>query len=202
MNRTPGPPGPPPGLDTTVAHMARVYDYWLGGEDNFPGDRRAARAAIRDFPGIVEGVREQRAFLGRAVGYLAGPSGIRQFLDIGTGLPSANNTHEVAQAVTPEARVVYVDNDPLVLAHAQALLASGPDGVTAYLDADLRDTGAILRRAARILDFSRPVAILLIGILQLIPDEDEPYALVRQLVDAVPPGSWQVIAHPASEKFR
>ena len=120
--------GPVPELDTTKAHQARVYDYWLGGKDNFPADRAAAEQAIRDFPGIRAGARAQRAFLGRAVRYLAGPAGIRQFLDIGTGIPAANNTHEVAQAVAPESRVVYVDNDPLVLAHARALLASGPAG--------------------------------------------------------------------------
>jgi S-adenosyl methyltransferase len=199
MNDIPAHPGPPPGLDISMAHMARVYDYWLGGKDNFPADRRAAKSAMRDFPGIIAGVREQRAFLARAVRYLAGPAGIRQFLDIGTGLPSADNTHEVAQAVAPQSRVVYVDNDPLVLVHAQALLASGPHGVTAYLDADLRDTGAILQKAAGTLDFSQPVAIFLIGILHLILDEDEPHALVRQLVNAVPAGSWLVIAHPASD---
>ena len=192
------PPGPAPELDTTRAHPARVYDYWLGGKDNFPADREAAERAIRDYPGIIAGVREQRAFLGRAVRYLAGPAGIRQFLDIGTGIPAANNTHEVAQAVAPASRVVYVDNDPLVLAHARALLASGPQGRTDYLDADLRDTGEILRRAEATLDFSRPVAVMLVGILQLV-DEDEPHAIVRRLVAAVQPGSWVVIAHPADD---
>ena len=182
-----------------MAHQARVYDYWLGGKDNFAADRAAAEQAIRDYPAIVAGVKEQRAFLARAVRYLAGPGGIRQFLDIGTGLPSANNTHEVAQAVAPDSRVVYVDNDPLVLTYARALLASGPHGTAAYLDADLRDTAAILERAADTLDFTQPIGILLIGILQLIEDTDAPQAIVRLALDAVPPGSWLAIAHPASD---
>jgi SAM-dependent methyltransferase len=186
-------------FDTTVAHQSRVYDYWLGGKDNFAADREAAEQAIRDFPAIVAGVKEQRAFLARAVRYLTGPGGIRQFLDIGTGLPSANNTHEVAQAIAPESRVVYVDNDPLVLTYARALLASGPHGTTAYLDADLRDTDGILEQAADTLDFTQPIGILLIGILQLIEDADAPQAIVRRLLDAVPPGSWLGIAHPARD---
>jgi trans-aconitate methyltransferase len=186
-------------FDSTVPSPARMWNYWVGGKDHFAADREAAEQAIRDFPGIVAGVRAQRAFLARAVGYLAGQAGIRQFLDIGTGLPSANNTHEVAQAVAPECRVVYVDNDPLVLAYARALLASGPRGTTAYLDADLRDTGAILGQAAQTLDFSQPTAVLLIGVLQLIGDQDEPHAIVRRLLDAVPPGSWLAVAHPASD---
>lgn len=194
------PPDPAgdPEIDTTVAHPARIYDYWLGGQDNYPADRAAAERAIRDYPGILEGVRAQRAFLARTVSYLA-EAGIRQFLDIGTGLPAANNTHEVAQRIAPDSLVVYVDNDPLVLTHARALLTSGLQGVTAYLDADLRDPGRILEQAAATLDFTEPVAVLLIGILQLIPDADEPYEIVRQLVAAVPAGSWLAIAHPASD---
>jgi hypothetical protein len=188
-----------PGFDVSRAHPARIYDYWLGGKDHFPADREAAEQAIKDFPGIVPSVRAQRVFLGRVVRYLVGEAGVRQFLDIGTGLPAANNTHEVAQAVAPESRVVYVDNDPLVLVHARALLASGPEGVTDYLDADLRDTGAIIQRAAATLDFARPVAIMLIGILHLIGNEDGPYAIIRQLMAAVPPGSWLAILHPASD---
>jgi hypothetical protein len=186
-------------FDTTVAHQARVYDYWLGGKDNYAADREAAEQAIRDFPAIVTGVKEQRAFLARAVRYLTGPAGIRQFLDIGTGLPSANNTHEVAQAIAPQSRVVYVDNDPLVLTYARALLASGPQGTTAYLDADLRDTDSILEQAADTLDFTQPIGILLIGVLQLIADADAPEAIIGRLLDAVPPGSWLAIAHPASD---
>ncbi len=188
-----------PWIDTTLAHQARVYDYWLGGRDNFPADREAAEQAMRDYPAIVAGVKAQRAVLARAVRVLAGQAGIRQFLDIGTGLPSANNTHEVARAVAPECRVVYVDNDPLVLAHARALLTSRPPDVTAYVDADLRDTGAVLGQAAVTLDFARPVAVMLIGILQLIEDADEPCAIVRRLLDAVPSGGWLAIAHPASD---
>jgi hypothetical protein len=188
-----------PALDVTIAHQARVYDYWLGGKDNFAVDREAGEQAMIDYPAIVTAVKAQRAFLGQAVRYLAGPAGIRQFLDIGTGLPSANNTHEVAQSVAPDSRIVYVDNDPMVLAYARALLASGPEGITAYLDADLRDTGAILEQAAATLDFSQPVAVLLIGILQLIGDADEPYAIVRRVVDAVPAGSWLALVHPAND---
>jgi len=185
-------------LDTNTAHPARVYDYWLGGKDNFAVDREAAMQAIDAFPGVIEGVRANRAFLGRAVRYLATDGGIRQFLDIGTGLPTADNTHEVAQAVAPESRIVYADNDPIVLAHARALLTS-TGGVTAYVDADIRDTGKIVKAAGRTLDFSLPIAITLLGILQLIPDLDNPHAIVAQLVEAVPSGSYLVISHPTNE---
>ena len=150
-------------VDTSVPHIARVYDYWLGGKDNFAVDRAAAEQVMATFPDILVSVRAQRAFLGRAVHYLAAEAGIRQFLDLGTGLPSGNNTHEVAQRVAPQARVVYVDNDPIVLLHARALLASRPEGATAYIDADLRDTGTILAQAARNLDFGEPIAIMLLG---------------------------------------
>ena len=187
-----------PEFDTAVAHIARVYDYWLGGVSHFEVDRRAAKMAARDFPGIIRGVREQRAFLARAVRYLAAEQGIRQFLDIGTGIPSANNTHEVAQAAAPECRVVYVDNDPMVIANARALLRSDK-GRSTFVAADLRDTGTILAEAQRMLDFSQPVAVLLIGILQLIPDADDPYAIVRRLVAAVPSGSWLAIAQPTGD---
>jgi len=186
-------------VDTGVAHIARVYNYWLGGKDNFAADREAAEMVISSYPPILVSVRAQRAFLGRAVRYLAGEVGIRQFLDIGTGLPSAHNTHEVAQEVAPESRIVYVDNDPIVLAHARALLTSSPQGATTYLDADLRDTSAILREAAHTLDFSEPVAVMLLGILHCIPDSDDPAGIVKRLFDAVPPGSYLVIAHPASD---
>jgi len=189
----------PPGLDISVPHMARVYNYWLGGKDNFAADREAAEQALEAYPGLRRGVQAQREFLRQAVHWLAAGQGIRQFLDIGTGLPSANNTHEVAQAAAPECRIVYVDNDPLVLSHARALLSSGPEGATAYIDADLRDTGYILEQAAGTLDFSRPVALMLIGILQLIPDDDQPYAIVARLLDAIPAGSFLAIAHPASD---
>jgi len=186
-------------LDTSVPHIARVYDYWLGGKDNYPADRKVAEQVIATFPDVTISVRAQRAFLGRAVHYLAADAGIRQFLDIGTGLPSANNTHEVAQRAAPESRVVYVDKDPTVLAHARALLASGPGGVTAYLDADLCDTGEILEEAARTLDLGQPVAVMLLGILHCIPDEDDPAAIVARLLAAVPPGSYLTITHPASD---
>jgi trans-aconitate methyltransferase len=189
----------PAGIDTSRAHQARIYDYWLGGKDNFAADREAADQALAAYPGLRRGVRAQRAFLARAVAYLAGPAGIRQFLDIGTGIPTANNTHEVAQSVAPEARIVYLDNDPMVLAHARALLTSAPPGATSYLDADLRDTETILSAAAGLLDFRQPVALILIGILQLIPDGDNPRAIVARLVEAVPPGSWLAVFHPASD---
>jgi S-adenosyl methyltransferase len=186
-------------LDTRVAHIARVYDYWLGGKDNFAADRAAAEQAIAAWPDIVLSVRANRAFLARVVRYLAGEAGIRQFLDIGTGIPAANNTHEVAQSVAPDSRVVYVDNDPVVLTHARALLTSGPHGVTSYLDADLRDTGQVLAAAAQTLDFSRPVAVMLMAILQHVDDADDPYAIVARLLDALPPASYLALSHPASD---
>jgi len=192
-------PGQRPQIDTSVASIARIYDYWLGGKDNFKADRDAAEQMIQQYPDIVTGVRKNRAFLGRAVHYLAAEAGIRQFLDIGTGLPSSNNTHEVAQRAAPDARIVYVDNDPIVLSHAQALLTSTPEGACAYVDADIRDTGKILKDAANLLDFSRPVAVCLIMILQFIPDEDDPVSIVRALVDAIPSGSYLTVAHPASD---
>ena len=192
-------PGQLPQIDTSVASIARIYDYWLGGKDNFKADRDAAEQMIQQYPDIVTGVRKNRAFLGRAVHYLAAEAGIRQFLDIGTGLPSSNNTHEVAQRAAPEARIVYVDNDPIVLSHAQALLTSTAEGACAYVDADIRDTGKILKDAANLLDFGRPVAICLIMILQFIPDEDDPVSIVRALVDAIPSGSYLTVAHPASD---
>jgi hypothetical protein len=184
-----------------VPHIARVYDYWLGGKDNFAVDREAAEQVIAAYPGILRDVRAQRAFLAHAVGYLAGVAGIRQFLDIGTGIPTANNTHEVAQDVEPGCRVVYVDNDPMVLAHARALLVGEPEGATAYVDADLRDTGKVLAEAARLLDFSEPVAVMLISVLHLIPDEDDPHAIVARLMEAVPSGSWLALSHPARDVY-
>ncbi len=188
-----------PTFDTSVAHVARVYDYWLGGKDNFAADRAAGDQAIAAYPDIVFSVRANRAFLARTVHYLAAEVGIRQFLDIGTGIPTANNTHEVAQSVAPEARVVYVDNDPVVLAHARALLTSGPAGQTSYIDADLRETGKILAAAAETLDFSRPVAIMLMAILQHIAEDDDPYQIVATLLDAVPAGSYLTLSHPAAD---
>jgi hypothetical protein len=187
------------GFDARVAHPARVYDYWLGGKDNFEADRIAGEATIAAYPAIRASARANRAFLARSVRYLAAEQGIRQFLDIGTGLPTANNTHEVAQSVAPDSRIVYVDNDPLVLSHARALLTSSPEGVTAYLDADLRDTHEILERAARTLDFGQPVALMLLAILHYIPDLDEARRIVARLTGAVPSGSYLVISHAASD---
>jgi O-methyltransferase involved in polyketide biosynthesis len=182
-----------------VPNIARVYDYWLGGKDNYAVDRAVAEAIIAVFPDIQVTARAQRAFLTRAVHYLAAEAGIRQFLDIGTGLPSASNTHEVAQQVAPRSRVVYVDNDPVVLAYARALLATGPGGATSYVEADLRDTGRLLAEAGRSLDFGEPVAILLLGVLPFIPDEDNPVAIVSRLLAGVPSGSYLAVAHPASD---
>jgi hypothetical protein len=188
--------------DTTVAHPARVYNYWLGGKDNFEADREVGEQTKAAYPGIVSGVQAQRKFLESAVRYLVTQAGVRQFLDIGTGLPVASNTHEVAQSLAPESRIVYVDNDPMVLAHARALLTSSPEGACAYLDADVRDTGNVLRAASELLDFGQPVAVMLIGILHLIPDADDPAAIVARLVSALPAGSWLAIAHPASDVER
>jgi hypothetical protein len=189
----------PPALDTSVAHIARVQDYWLGGKDNFRADREAGDEAVEAFPDIVASVRNTRAFLVRSVRYLADEAGIRQFLDIGTGIPAANNTHEVAQAIAPTSRIVYTDHDPAVLAHARALLTSHPDGATAYLDADLRDPEKILAEAAHTLDLSRPVGLMLIAVLHCIPDADDPYGIVARLLEAMPSGSYLVISHPAND---
>jgi O-methyltransferase involved in polyketide biosynthesis len=187
------------GFDATVAHPARVYDYWLGGKDNFEADRIAGEATIAAYPAIRASARANRAFLARTVRYLAADEGIRQFLDLGTGLPTANNTHEVAQSVAAESRIVYVDNDPLVLSHARALLTSSPEGVTAYLDADLRDPDYILRQAADTLDFTQPVAVMLLAILHYIPDLDEAQRIVARLMEAAPSGSFVTISHAASD---
>ncbi len=191
--------GDRPAFDVSVAHQARIYNYWLGGKDNYAADRKAADAAIAAYPGVVTGARANRQFLARAVGHLTADAGIRQFLDLGTGIPAANNTHEVAQAVAPESRVVYVDYDPVVLAHARALLAGRHEGLIDYLDADLRETDTILEQASRTLDFSRPVAIMLIAILHAIPDEDDPHGIVAKLIDSVPSGSYLVLSHVASD---
>ncbi len=187
-----------PDFDTSVPHIARIYDYWLGGKDNFTADREAAERAMAATPTIVPGVRANRRFLGRAVRYMA-EAGIRQFLDIGTGIPTANNTHEVAQAVAPDARVVYVDNDPIVLSHARALLTS-TTAPTAYIDADARDTAKILAEATELLDLSQPTAVMLIAVLHCVPDADGPYQLVADLMDAVPPGSFLAVTHPARDQ--
>jgi hypothetical protein len=187
-----------PDFDTSVPHIARVYDYWLGGKDNFAADRELGERTLEAYPNLVFSVRANRAFLARAVRFLAADMGIRQFLDIGTGIPTANNTHEVAQSVAPESRIVYVDNDPIVLSHAKALLASKPEGACAYLDADLRDPEKILAQAADTLDFSQPVAVMLFTILQFVTD-DEGGAIVNRLMESFVPGSFLAISHPASD---
>ncbi len=186
-------------IDTSVAHSARIWNYWLGGKDHYPVDRRVGDQIAEMFPDIVRLARADRAFLGRVVRHLVGEAGIRQFLDIGTGLPTADNTHVVAQKVAPACRIVYVDNDPLVLAYARALLTSTPQGMTDYLDADLHDPDKIVREAARTLDFTQPVAVMLLGVLIHITDDREAYAIVDRLLDAVPSGSYLVIAHSTNE---
>jgi hypothetical protein len=186
-------------IDTSVAHIARVYDYWLGGKDNFAPDREAGDEAIQAYPQLVSSVQANRAFLARTVRYLAGEAGIRQFLDIGTGIPTASNTHEVAQAIAPDTRVVYADNDPMVLAHARALLRSTPEGATAYLDADVRDPDEVLHAAAEVLDFSQPVALMLVAILHFVSDDEGPYEIVSRLLAGLPPGSSLTISHVPSD---
>src|SRR5262245_56677940 len=173
-----------------VPNSARIWNYWLGGRDNYAVDRAAGEQYAQVFPGIVEVARTSRAFLTRAVRYLAGEAGMRQFLDIGTGLPTANNTHEVAQRIAPESRIVYVDNDPLVLVHARALLTSSPEGASDYVEADLHDSDHIMSEAARTLDFSEPIALMLNGIIGHIENDVEARACVRRLVDALPSGSY------------
>jgi SAM-dependent methyltransferase len=185
-------------IDTGVPHIARVYDYWLGGKDNFSADRKVGDETMAAWPAIPQGVRGVRAFLGRVVRYLAEEAGIRQFLDIGTGIPAASNTHEVAQSLIPDARVVYVDNDPIVLAHARALLV-GTTALTDYIDADARDMRKIVGKAARTLDFSQPVAVMMISLLHLIPDEDDPARVVAEVLEAVPSGSYLALSHMASD---
>jgi hypothetical protein len=190
-----------PTIDTSRPHAARVYDYYLGGKDNFAADREMAEKAQASWPTIRTSARENRAFLGRAVRYLAEEVGIRQFLDIGAGLPSADNVHEVAQSTAPSCRVVYVDNDPLVLTHARALLTSGPQGRTAYFQADLRDPAGILAHPVTrdVLDFTQPIALMLVGVLHLVPDEDKPGDIMRTLLDALPPGSYLAASHGTAE---
>jgi hypothetical protein len=194
----PGNAGPPP-FDTSVANQARIYDYLLGGKDNYAADRAAAEVALTIYPDMAFAARANRAFLGRAVRYLAADAGIRQFLDVGTGIPTAGNVHEVAQAIAPRTRVLYVDYDPIVLAHSRALLTSHEAGATDYFQADLRDTGTILGQTRKFLDLTQPVSVTLVGILHAILDPDGPYAIVAQIMDAVPPGSHLTISHAASD---
>jgi O-methyltransferase involved in polyketide biosynthesis len=188
-----------PSFNPRVPSPARMWNYWLGGKDNFAADREAAERVLEVLPSVPAIARIARQFLTDAVYQLAAGHGIRQFLDIGTGLPTADNTHDVAQRAAPEARIVYVDYDPVVLRHAQALLTSSPQGKTDYIQADLRDTDTILAGAARTLDFTQPVAVILIAVLHFIPDADDPYQVVARLMAALPSGSYLVMAHAASD---
>ena len=181
------------GIDTTVPHSARIWNYWLGGKDNYPVDRAAGDAFGKAYPGMAAEARANRQFLSRAIRYLVIEAGVRQFLDVGTGLPTADNTHEIAQRLNPACRIVYVDNDPLVLAHARALLTSTPEGVTDYVDADLHEPDTILDAAARTLDFSVPIALILSGIMGHIADGDGPHAIVGRLMARLPSGSYLML---------
>ena len=204
-------PGPAPGLerepwpeiDTNVPHVSRVYDYLLGGKANFAVDRKAAQRAYEAWPGGLDAVktdvRAHRALLGRVVRHLVVDAGVRQFLDIGTGIPKQDNVHEVAQRIAPESRIVYVDNDPIVLAHAHRLLTSTPEGVTRYIYGDLREPGPILDKAAEVLDFSQPVAVVLFGVLHFFTDEDDPAGILGRLMKPLPPGSYLAITHLARD---
>ena len=190
-----------PVIDTSKPHPARMYDYYLGGKNHFAADRATAEKGLAAWPAGRVAARENRAFLGRAVRFLAAEAGIRQFLDIGTGLPTTNSVHEVAQAVAPSSRVVYADNDPLVLAHARALLTSSPEGRTAYIHADLRDPQSILSdpAAREVLDFSQPIALMLVAVLHFVPDEFKPAQVMAALIDALPSGSYLVASHITEE---
>jgi hypothetical protein len=188
-----------PDFDTSVPHIARVYDYWLGGKDNFAADRELGDRTMEAYPNLAFSVRANRAFLARSVRFLARDMGVRQFLDVGTGIPTANNTHEVAQKHAPESRIVYVDNDPIVLLHASALLKSRPEGTCAYVDADLHDPAHILEVAAQTLDFGEPVGVMLLAIMHYVPDDKEAVAIITALMDACPPGSFLTISHAASD---
>jgi hypothetical protein len=191
----------PPEIDSGKPHSARMYDYFLGGKNHFAADREAAAEVLRNSPSVRVAARENRAFLGRAVRYLAAEAGIRQFLDIGTGLPTTNNVHDVAQAAAPSSRVVYADYDPLVLAHARALLTSAPEGRTAYIHADLRNPAAILSDPVTrdVLDFGQPIGLVMVAILHFISDHDQPGQIIATLLDALPPGSCLVASHLTTE---
>ena len=201
MEEVPVAEPPSPDIDVSRPHTARIYDYYLGGKNHFAADRTVAEKAIAAAPMVRTAARENRAFLGRAVRFLAAEAGITQFLDIGTGLPTTSSVHEVAQEITPSARIVYADNDPLVLAHARALLTSAPEGRTAYIHADLRDPKAIVTSPVvrDVLDFGKPVALLLVAILHFIPDEDQPAEIVGTLLDALPRGSYLIASHGSEE---
>ncbi|AZK96798.1 MULTISPECIES: SAM-dependent methyltransferase [Streptomyces] len=197
--QVPQNPNGDPRIRTDVAHNARVWNHWLGGKDNYPVDRAVGDHVTGLYPSIGEVARADRAFLGRAVTFLTAEAGIRQFLDIGTGLPTANNTHEVAQGIAPDSRIVYVDNDPIVLTHARALLTSSPEGRTEYLDADAHDPRSIVGSLRPTLDPDRPIAVIMLGILNFVLDTDVARDVVRTLMDAVPPGSYLVLTHPTLE---
>lgn len=185
-------------IDTSRPQSARIWNYWLGGKDNYAADRAAGDDVIARMPDIVDGARAERAFLVRAVRFLVG-EGVRQFLDVGTGLPTMNNTHEVAQSIAPECRVVYVDNDPIVMVHARALLSSTSEGATHYVQADLRDSDTVLAEAAKTLDFRQPVALMLLGVVNHVMDSEEASSVVGKLVTALPPGSFLVLTHSTAE---
>ncbi|HET9255097.1 MAG TPA: SAM-dependent methyltransferase [Pseudonocardiaceae bacterium] len=191
--------GPLPDIDTTIPQPARFWDYLLGGKDNYPIDREVGEQVLAIFPDLLAAARADRGFLVRVVKYLVRDAGIRQLLDIGTGLPTVNNTHQVAQATAPECRIVYVDNDPMVLVHARALLTSAPEGATDYLHADVREPEKILHDAAQTLDFTQPVALMLLGIMNYIIDSTEAHAIVTRLMGALPPGSYLALSHPTAE---
>jgi S-adenosyl methyltransferase len=193
--------GIPPEIDTSKPHAARMYDYFLGGKDNFAADRETAGKALEAWPAIRTASRENRAFLGRAVRYLAADAGITQFLDIGSGLPGVGNVHEVAQEVNPAARVVYVDNDPIVLAHGHALLVSKPQGRSVYIDADIREPEKILSHPVTrdVLDFTQPVALILVSVLHFFTAEDQVRRIVGPLTDALPSGSYVAASHATAE---
>ncbi|MFE9169798.1 SAM-dependent methyltransferase [Streptomyces kebangsaanensis] len=196
MSESHTPSSRSPRLNTGVAHNARVWNYWVGGKDNYEVDQRVGEHVAGMFPVIRDVARADREFLGRAVRHLTAERGIRQFLDIGTGLPTVDNTHEIAQRIAPDARIVYVDNDPIVLAHARTLLTSTPEGATAYIDADVHDPEAIVRRAAETLDLGRPIAVMMLGILNFVLDADKARDIVRRVMAAVPSGSFLVLTHP------
>ncbi len=189
----------PPGPDVSVAHMARIQNYWRGGTANYAADRKAAEHIMAAYPDLAHSVRANRKFLARSVGFLAGEAGVRQFLDIGAGLPAAGSVHEVVRDIAPQSRVVYVDNDPTVLVHARTLLASDMTGAVDFVDADLRDTGGIVGRAGATLDFGEPVAVMLVSVLHMIEDRDDPHAIVAALMTAMPPGSFLALTHVASD---
>jgi trans-aconitate methyltransferase len=197
------PDGEPAEIDTTVPHPARIYDYLLGGTDHFPVDAGAAEHVTSNLPRGSDSarriVRANRQFLARVVRYLAGEAGVRQFLDLGTGIPSVDNVHGVAQRTAPESRIVYVDYDPIVLAHAHILLDSAPEGAAAYIEGDVRDPAPILQQAADTLDFDQPIGLVIIGVLHFLSDEEDPYGIVNRFLDALAPGSYLAVSHLADD---